>query len=74
MPTENDWHLHSPTEGPGAGYDPPNRPGIGAPDGGKAHKGARSMHWGRHTDPTTTLGTPYVLLGDFNDEPRQPAL
>jgi hypothetical protein len=56
VPEENDWHLHSPTEGPGAGYDPPNRPGIGAPDGGKAHKGTRSMHWGRHTDPTTTLG------------------
>jgi hypothetical protein len=37
---ENDWHLHSATEGPGTGYDPPNRPGIGAPDGGKAHSDA----------------------------------
>src|SRR5262249_21952945 len=46
------WHLHSPYEGPGAGYDPPNRPGIGAPDGGKAHSGVRSMHWGRHVDFT----------------------
>ncbi|HKY33638.1 MAG TPA: thrombospondin type 3 repeat-containing protein [Candidatus Polarisedimenticolia bacterium] len=53
---ENDWHLHSPFEGPGTGYDPPNRAGIGAPDGGKAHGGVRSMHMGRHTDPTTTLG------------------
>jgi len=52
---ENDWHLHSPNEGPGQGYDPPNRPGIGAPDGGKAHSGRRSMHWGRHLDPTTTF-------------------
>jgi hypothetical protein len=53
---ENDWHLHSPSEGPGTGYDPPNRAGIGAPDGGKAHSGVRSMHWGRHTLPTSTLG------------------
>jgi hypothetical protein len=53
---ENDWHLHSPTEGPGLGYDPPNRAGIGAPDSGKAHLGSRSMHWGRHTDPASTLG------------------
>jgi hypothetical protein len=45
---ENDWHLHSSFEGPGAGYDP--RPGIGAPDGGKAHSGFRSMHWGRHVN------------------------
>ncbi len=51
---ENDWHLHSPFEGPGAGYD--SRPGIGAPDGGKAHGGVRSLHMGRHTDPATTLG------------------
>ncbi len=50
---ENDWHLHSPTEGPGDGYDP--TPGIGAPDGGKAHGGTRSMHMGRHLDATTTL-------------------
>ncbi|HET9481272.1 MAG TPA: thrombospondin type 3 repeat-containing protein [Candidatus Polarisedimenticolia bacterium] len=52
---ENDWHLHSPFEGPGEGYDPPNRPGIGAPDGGKAHSGFRSMHWGRHTQPMYTI-------------------
>ena len=57
---ENDWHLHSPYEGPGEGYDPPGRPGIGAPDGGKAHSGFRSMHWGRHVDfsgPATGQGT-----------------
>ena len=55
---ENDWHLHTPddAEGPGAGYDPPNRPGIQAPDNGKAHTGRRSMHWGRHTQPGSTLG------------------
>ncbi len=52
---ENDWHLHSPFEGPGAGYTPPGRPPGGAPDGGKAHSGFRSMHMGRHLDPTTTL-------------------
>ncbi len=56
---ENDWHLHSPSEGPGTDYDPPNRPGIGAPDGGKAHSGFRSMHMGRHTDPATTMGDTY---------------
>ncbi|HKY31617.1 MAG TPA: hypothetical protein VJV23_03690 [Candidatus Polarisedimenticolia bacterium] len=53
---ENDWHLHSPFEGPGEGYDPLGLPGIGAPDGGKAHSGSRSMHMGRHLDPTSTLG------------------
>jgi hypothetical protein len=49
---ENDWHLHSPYEIPGAPYD--TRPGSGAPDGGKAHSGVRSLHLGRHLDPTTT--------------------
>ncbi len=54
---ENDWHLHSPFEGPGAGYDVfGHGPGIGAPDGGKAHSGFRSMHMGRHLSPSTTLG------------------
>jgi hypothetical protein len=53
---ENDWHLHSAFENPGPTYDVPlNRPGIGAPDGGKAHGGFRSMHMGRHLDPSTTL-------------------
>jgi len=51
---ENDWHLHSPAEGPGDGYDP-DHPGRGAPDGGKAHGGTRSMHMGRHLDASTTL-------------------
>ena len=51
--TQNDWHLHSPFEGPGSGYD--MTPGIGAPDGGKAHGGFRSMHMGRHLDASTTL-------------------
>ncbi|MGH9870816.1 MAG: putative metal-binding motif-containing protein [Candidatus Polarisedimenticolia bacterium] len=48
---ENDWHLHSPFEGPGAGYA-----GPGQTDGGKARTGARSMHMGRHLWPTSTLG------------------
>ncbi|MGH9870817.1 MAG: putative metal-binding motif-containing protein [Candidatus Polarisedimenticolia bacterium] len=52
---ENDWHLHSPFEGPGAGYTPPGQPVAGAPDGGKAHSGYRSMHMGRHLHPTTTI-------------------
>ncbi|HEY3177130.1 MAG TPA: S8 family serine peptidase [Candidatus Polarisedimenticolia bacterium] len=52
---ENDWHLHSPTEGPGEGYDLFRPPTVGAPDGGKAHGGTRSMHWGRHLDETSTL-------------------
>ncbi len=55
--TENDWHLHSPTEGPGVGYD--TTAGIGAPDGGKSHHGTRSMHMGRHTNASTTLGDTY---------------
>jgi hypothetical protein len=38
---ENDWHLHSPFEDPGPTYDPLNRSGIGAPDGGRAHTGFR---------------------------------
>jgi hypothetical protein len=55
---ENDWHLHASglTSAENNQYDPPNRAGIAAPDGGKAHKGLRSMHWGRHTDASTTLG------------------
>jgi hypothetical protein len=55
---ENDWHLHAIglTAAENQGYDPPARGGIAAPDGGKAHKGLRSMHMGRHTDPSTTLG------------------
>src|SRR5262249_40302527 len=60
VPEENDWPLPSPYEGPGAGYDPPTRAGIGAPDGGKAHGGVRSMHWGRHVNfdnPATGDGT-----------------
>ncbi|HZI94648.1 MAG TPA: thrombospondin type 3 repeat-containing protein [Patescibacteria group bacterium] len=51
---EDDWHLHA-TDGPGDGYDPQNRVGIGAPDGGKAHSGVRSMHYGRHLSATDTL-------------------
>ncbi|MGH9870814.1 MAG: MopE-related protein [Candidatus Polarisedimenticolia bacterium] len=52
---ENDWHLHSPFEGPGDGYTVPGQPEAGAPDGGKAHSGMRSMHMGRHLRPSTTL-------------------
>ncbi|MGH9870811.1 MAG: MopE-related protein [Candidatus Polarisedimenticolia bacterium] len=53
---ENDWHLHSPLEGPGEGYDAAGfGPAIGSPDGGKARSGLRSMHMGRHLDPATTL-------------------
>ncbi len=54
---ENDWHLHSPFEYPGASYDTGNLgPGVGAPDGGKAHGGMRSLHMGRHLSATSTLG------------------
>jgi hypothetical protein len=57
---ENDWHLHSPNEGPGAGFAQTSgsgwwRPGVGQSDGGKAHRGVRSMHMGRHLDATSTL-------------------
>src|SRR6185503_1605077 len=50
---ENDWHLHSPFEGPGVGYVPPAQPALGQTDGGKAHSGVRSMHMGRHLFATT---------------------
>jgi hypothetical protein len=50
---ENDWHLHSAFEIPGAPYC--TGAGCGAPDGGKAHSGVRSLHMGRHLDATTTL-------------------
>ncbi|MGH9869844.1 MAG: putative metal-binding motif-containing protein [Candidatus Polarisedimenticolia bacterium] len=53
--TENDWHLHSPFEGPGAGYTPPGQPVAGAPGGGKAHSSVRSMHMGRHLSATSTI-------------------
>lgn len=62
---ENDWHLHSKFEGPGAGYDP--RPGIGAPERGGAHSGFRSMHWGRHALQTS------CCLGDTTIRFRQVA-
>ncbi|MGH9870277.1 MAG: thrombospondin type 3 repeat-containing protein [Candidatus Polarisedimenticolia bacterium] len=53
---ENDWHLHSAFEYPGASYDIAGLgPGIGAPDGGKAHSGVRSLHMGRHLSATSTL-------------------
>ncbi|MGH9870830.1 MAG: thrombospondin type 3 repeat-containing protein [Candidatus Polarisedimenticolia bacterium] len=53
---ENDWHLHSAFEYPGAAYDVGGLgPGIGAPDGGKAHSGVRSLHMGRHLSATSTL-------------------
>ncbi|MGH9870810.1 MAG: putative metal-binding motif-containing protein [Candidatus Polarisedimenticolia bacterium] len=53
---ENDWHLHSPFEGPGDGYTLPGQTPAGAPDGGKARSGVRSMHMGRHLSPTSTFG------------------
>ncbi|MGH9867143.1 MAG: thrombospondin type 3 repeat-containing protein [Candidatus Polarisedimenticolia bacterium] len=53
---ENDWHLHSVFEYPGASYDIAGLgPGVGAPDGGKAHLGLRSMHMGRHLSATSTV-------------------
>jgi len=63
VPEENDWHLHAvgaEADALNVPYDggANNRPGISAPGaaGGKAHSGLRSMHWGRHTDATNTLG------------------
>ncbi len=53
---QNDWHLHSFFEYPGASYDVGGLgPGIGAPDGGKAHSGVRSLHMGRHLSATSTI-------------------
>jgi hypothetical protein len=58
--TENDWHLHSPTEGCPPEYEP--RPAFSSRcDGGspRAHSGTRSMHMGRHLNATSTLGDTY---------------
>lgn len=52
---ENDWHLHSPVNGPGDGYAPGVPGPIGAPDGGKAHSDLQTLHFGRHLDAASTL-------------------
>ena len=79
---ENDWHLHSPTEAPDSVYDPIGALTSGAPDGGKAHSGIRSMHWGRHLDPTSELGdtirfrqvSAFVLDSDGRNDPDVPGI
>jgi hypothetical protein len=57
VPTENDWHLHSPFEGCDSddSYDlgDPGFDSSCAPEGtGRAHSGFRSMHMGRHLNAT----------------------
>jgi len=53
---ENDWHLHTAVASENIdpkmneGYEPVAGSPSYAPDGGKAHSGLRSMHWGRHTN------------------------
>ena len=80
---ENDWHLHSLTEDVDSAYDPINALTSGAPlDGGKAHSGTRSMHWGRHLHPATTLGdtsrlrqvSAFVLDSDGRNDPDVPGI
>jgi len=64
---ENDWHLHTAAAAENSdpnmneGYQAtPGSPSY-APDGGKAHSGSRSMHWGRHL---------YRLAGQETDTTR----
>jgi hypothetical protein len=59
VPSENDWHLHTPFEGCDDVYD--SRPAFDARCGpeARAHSGFRSLHLGRHVDPTDTLYDTY---------------
>jgi hypothetical protein len=60
VPSENDWHIHSSTEGCDVTY---GNSGTFASrcDGGlpRAHSGTRSMHMGRHLNATDTLFDTY---------------
>jgi hypothetical protein len=59
VPTENDWHLHSPFEGCDPTYDPrPEFASACAPEP-RAHSGFRSMHMGRHLNAWDTLYDTY---------------
>jgi hypothetical protein len=62
VPSENDWHLHSSTEGCDPAYEP-DASFSGRCDGGeaRAHSGTRSMHMGRHLNATDTLYDTYRL-------------
>ena len=79
---ENDWHLHSLTEDVDSTYDPIDELLNGAPHGGKAHSGTRSMHWGRHVYTATTLGdvlrfrqvSAFVLDSDGRNDPAVPGI
>ncbi len=76
---ENDWHLHSPFEGPGEGYTVPGRPDLGQTEGGKAHGGFRSMHMGRHLQPlnlydTLRLRQVSAFVLDSHGDPDVPGL
>ncbi|HXI01704.1 MAG TPA: hypothetical protein VNI57_00880, partial [Candidatus Saccharimonadales bacterium] len=62
VPTENDWHLHSPYEGcdNDDSYDggDPQFASSCAPDA-RAHSGFRSLHMGRHLNATNTMYDTY---------------
>lgn len=62
VPTENDWHLHSPFEG----CDTDDSYDLGDPEfasscapAPKAHSGFRSLHLGRHLNATDTTFDTY---------------
>jgi hypothetical protein len=60
VPTENDFHEHTGTEGCDDTYEPSSTFDAHC-DGGlpRAHSGTRSMHMGRHLNATSTLGDTY---------------
>lgn len=56
---ENDWHLHSATEGCGAEYDGRAEFASSCAPEPRAHSGFRSLHLGRHLNATDTLYDTY---------------
>jgi len=61
VPTENDWHLHSPFEGCDSSYDPDPAFASGCAPEARAHSGFRSLHMGRHLSATDTLFDTYRM-------------
>lgn len=61
VPSENDWHLHTPFEGCDPTYDSTGAFSSSCAPEARAHSGVRSLHLGRHLNPTDTLYDTYRL-------------